>query len=236
MSGASIRFGSVWATVGGMERFDVVISGFDAYKGVDVNPSREVAQALARDGVPDPPTGASIHVTSVLLPMSFAKAWPLLLGTIDEVRPRIVIATGLKRASRSIALERCATNIMDADKPDADNAQPRRVPIEPGAPAAYWTQLPLRGILNVFAEQGIPATLSSDAGTYVCNSLFYRLLNWSAGRGDALAGFVSFPTVNESGDYRIGIPLGQMITATQDVVRSAVEYCQKAPKDALERA
>ena len=69
---------------------------------------------------------------------------------------------------------------MDAIKPDADNVIPRREPIDPNGPAAYWTRLPLRSILNDFTDDSIPATLSSDAGTFVCNSLFYNLLNWTA--------------------------------------------------------
>lgn len=71
---------------------------------------------------------------------------------------------------------------MDAAKPDADNVIPLRRPIDPEGPAAYWTRLPLRSILHDFAKHEIPAALSSDAGTFVCNSLFYHLLNWSAGQ------------------------------------------------------
>lgn len=41
---------------------------------------------------------------------------------------------------------------MDAIKPDADNVIPRREPIDPNGPAAYWTRLPLRSILNDFAD------------------------------------------------------------------------------------
>lgn len=63
-----------------------------------------------------------------------------------------------------------------------DNVIPPRRPIDPEGPAAYWTRLPLRSILHDFAKHEIPAALSSDAGTFVCNSLFYHLLNWSAGQ------------------------------------------------------
>ena len=97
-------------------------------------------------------------------------------------------------------LERCATNLMDTAKPDADNVTPRREPIDPDGPAAYWTRLPLRSILNDFADDSIPATLSSDAGTFVCNSLFYNLLNWTATQERVLGGFVSFPLAESHPD------------------------------------
>ena len=85
--------------------------------------------------------------------MSFAKAWPTLLEAIEQAKPDIVIATGLKRTSRGILLERCATNLMDAAKPDADNVIPPRRPIDPEGPAAYWTRLPLRGQCVMYCIQ-----------------------------------------------------------------------------------
>ena len=188
-----------------MQQINIVISGFDPYEGVDVNPAMLVPQALAerwRDpsadeaGCDDLLQDVDVAISTVMLPVSFANAWPALLDTIEKAQPDIIIATGLKRSSRGILLERCATNLMDAAKPDADNVIPSRRPINPEGPAAYWTRLPLRSILKDFAKHEIPATLSSDAGTFVCNSLFYHLLDWSA-RQDRriLSGFVSLPIV-----------------------------------------
>ena len=182
-----------------MQQLNVVICGFDHYENIDVNPSYEVPEALVRDGigepsdVDDPLHDANVSINTVALPVSFANAWPTLLETLDATRPDIVIATGLKHAAHSVAMERCATNLMNAARPDADNALPRFEPIIKDGPAAYWTRLPLRAIINDFARDGIPATLSSDAGTFVCNSLFYQLLHWTATQDRVLAGFVSFP-------------------------------------------
>lgn len=206
-----------------MQQISVVISGFDHYDGVDVNPSHEVPKALAEHGV-DGLDGVDLSISAVSLPVSFAKAWPILEQTIESVKPNIVIATGLKRAARGVMLERCATNLMDANKPDIDNAVPKLAPIDPSGPAAYWTRLPLRAILSQFTHDSIPATLSSDAGTFVCNSLFYNLLNWASSQEKMLAGFVSLPLVNEEPHPQHGLPLHQLVQAGADVVRESVEY------------
>ena len=217
-----------------MQQINIVISGFDPYEGVDVNPAMLVPQALAerwRDpsadeaGCDDLLQDVDVAISTVMLPVSFANAWPALLDTIEKAQPDIIIATGLKRSSRGILLERCATNLMDAAKPDADNVIPSRRPINPEGPAAYWTRLPLRSILKDFAKHEIPATLSSDAGTFVCNSLFYHLLDWSA-RQDRriLSGFVSLPIVNEQPHPQHGLPLAQQIAAGRDVIRETVRY------------
>ena len=240
-----------------MQQINIVISGFTPYDGIDVNPAVLVPVALA-EYWNDPSQSVALSddllqdvamsVTTVTLPVSFANAWPMLLNAIEQANPDIVIATGLKRSARGVLLERCATNLMDAAKPDADNVIPphRRMativsvkasrkspdnvipprrPINPEGPAAYWTRLPLRSILRDFAKHEIPAALSSDAGTFVCNSLFYHLLDWSAAQEKRiLSGFVSLPIVNEQPHPQHGLSIAQQIAAGNDVIRESVRY------------
>ena len=196
-----------------MQQLNVVICGFDHYENIDVNPSYEVPEALVRDGIGEP--------SDVDDPLHDAN---VSIKTLDATRPDIVIATGLKHAAHSVAMERCATNLMNAARPDADNALPRFEPIIKDGPAAYWTRLPLRAIINDFARDGIPATLSSDAGTFVCNSLFYQLLHWTATQDRVLAGFVSFPPINGGSRLQNGLDLRQQVRAGRDVVRETVRY------------
>ncbi len=236
--------------MGHMEQIKVIVAGYDHYEGVDVNPSYQVSQALADHGMEgmrpvgpteeDPLEGVDLAISSVTMPVSFAKAWPILHEAIERVQPDIIIATGLKRRARGIAMERCAVNLKEDDADDADDRQnsgkqePRgivcetgRQPIDPQGPAAYWTRLPLRAILHDFGTCGIPATLSSDAGTYVCNALFYNLLAWAAGHTDVLAGFVSLPLVNEGGGQEWGLPLNQQIQAVREVVNETIRYYRR---------
>ena len=124
-----------------MQQINIVISGFTPYEGIDVNPAVLVPAAVAKQWA-DPAQSQAISeellqdiavtVTNVTLPVSFAKAWPTLLEAIEQAKPDIVIATGLKRTSRGILLERCATNLMDAAKPDADNVTSAPPPDRPG--------------------------------------------------------------------------------------------------------
>lgn len=219
-----------------MQQLNVVICGFDHYENIDVNPSYEVPEALVRDGigepsdVDDPLHDANVSINTVALPVSFANAWPTLLETLDATRPDIVIATGLKHAAHSVAMERCATNLMNAARPDADNALPRFEPIIKDGPAAYWTRLPLRAIINDFARDGIPATLSSDAGTFVCNSLFYQLLHWTATQDRVLAGFVSFlRSMAAAGCRTAWICASRCVPGAMWCARRSVIICSRRP-------
>lgn len=204
-----------------MDSYRVVVCGFESYEGVDVNPSRLVAQTLADEGVTV--DSVNVSVTSVLIPMSFQHAWPTLKQTLETIQPHLVLATGLKTHSHTIALERCARNVIDAHKPDIDNVQPRREVVIENAPHAYWTGVPLRAIMSKFAEHDIPVTLSSDAGTFVCNTLFFELLDWCAHQENATAGFISFPFVDKPTGYTKGTKLITMVDAARDVVTTTVQ-------------
>ncbi|TCD53726.1 pyroglutamyl-peptidase I [Alloscardovia theropitheci] len=205
-----------------MDNYRVVICGFDQYEGVEKNPSRLVTEIITDEGIAF--EGASVSVTSVLLPLSFAHAWPTLQQTLDAVEPHVILATGLKTHARTIALERCATNIIDASRPDIDDVQPKDIRINENGPAAYWTGLPLRDISKVLAKNDIPVTFSSDAGTFVCNSIFYELLEWTSHHKDTYAGFVSFPHVEKAVGYTKGMKLDIMVNAAREIITATLEY------------
>ncbi|BDR52381.1 peptidase C15 [Bombiscardovia nodaiensis] len=225
-----------------MDQLKLIVSGYDHYEGIDVNPSQIVAQTLAQAGLPpadssqeqdDPLEGLDLNIRAVSLPISFGKAWPILHEAIEDFQPNIVISTGLKRTARGVAMERCAVNLKDANQAaqsSEDRPATHREPIDPQGPAAYWTRLPLRAILQAFAHHNIAATLSSDAGTYVCNAVFYSLLNWTTDHPNVLAGFVSLPPVVEAkanSTENHGLPIAQQIQAGEDVVREAVRYYRR---------
>lgn len=209
----------------------MLVSGFGPYEGISVNPSYEVPKALCEHGLVSADSrydealqGADVRISTVNLPVSFAKAWPLLLEAIENTDSNIVVATGLKHDARGILLERCATNLIDTVKPDVDNAQPRRTPIDEDGPAAYWTKLPLRSILRDFTEDEICSSLSSDAGTFVCNALFYSLQHWTAMHEHVLSGFISFPKIVDSKSKEHGLPMDQQVAAGRDVVCETIRY------------
>lgn len=218
---------------------NVLISAFDPYEGLDHNPVKEVAQSIADLGLQASPEYADLSqydeldtvdlsIAAVTLPISFAKAWPQLLESIEAIKPHIILAMGVKHAARGVLLERCATNLVDACRPDAEDAQPQMMQVVDGAPAAYWTRLPLRAILKDFMDHNIPASLSSDAGTFVCNSLFYHLLHWSSNRDKVIAGFMSFPPLQGADHDSSRLDRHHLLTAACDVIRQCVAYYQGA--------
>ena len=65
-------------------------------------------------------------------------------------------------------------------------------------PATYFATLPVRALVGELSRCGLTARLSQDAGTFVCNDVFYRTMHLCASLPTApLAGFVHIPYVRE---------------------------------------
>ncbi|RLG42640.1 MAG: pyroglutamyl-peptidase I, partial [Thermoproteota archaeon] len=111
-----------------------------------------------------------------------------------EVKPDIIINTGLAASRLVISIERVAVNIIDARTPDNDGLRPIDEPIDPEGPFAYPSTLPTRRILERLKSSGIPARLSYSAGTYLCNFVMYLSLRTVDKMGmRTLAGFIHVP-------------------------------------------
>ncbi|MEM1509548.1 MAG: pyroglutamyl-peptidase I [Thermofilaceae archaeon] len=149
----------------------ILLTGFEPFGGEEVNPSAIVAKKAAEELINH---GYDVHMA--ILPVSFKRAGTELTSLLNENRPEIAISLGLYGGASHLRLERVAVNIKDASKPDNDGWQPVDEPIDPIGPAAYFSTLPLRKILEKLKEKGIPATISYSAGTFLCNFTMYTLL------------------------------------------------------------
>jgi len=158
----------------------LIVTGFEPFGGADVNASWEAVRRL--DGV-----------EKLLLPVSFAGATGKIRGLVAG-GPDAVICVGEAGGRSAICVERVAVNLMDARIPDNDGAQPLDEPVAPGGPAARFSTLPTRDIVERLREAGIDAQLSYTAGTYVCNATFYALMEAVARSGRPIpAGFIHVP-------------------------------------------
>jgi pyroglutamyl-peptidase len=189
----------------------VVVSGFEPFDGAVTNPSWEAAARLAERGE----ELAGDRVAAVRLPVTFAEAWPVLGAAIREHEPDVVVALGLAGGAPGVRLERVAVNVRDARIPDNAGDRPVDVPVVEGGPVGYWSTLPLKASLATIRATGVPVAVSSTAGTYVCNDVFYALMHhWGAGPGRR-AGFVHVPGTDV-------VPIEDQVAAVAAVVRHAL--------------
>lgn len=199
-----------------------LLTGFEPFDGDAVNPSWQIAQALH---------GQRLHGTRVVaeqLPCTFDGAIGTLRAALHRHRPRLVMALG--QAGRSvISLERVAINVIDARIPDNAGAQPIDEPVQAGAPAAHFSTLPIKAMLAALREAGIAAEVSQTAGTFVCNQVFYGLMQALRRRPGVRGGFVHVPLLPEQAAARglgAGMALDQQIAGVRLALATALATAQ----------
>ncbi|MCD8105895.1 MAG: pyroglutamyl-peptidase I [Lachnospiraceae bacterium] len=204
----------------------ILVTGFEPFGDDTINPSWEAVSRLPR-------CFAGINGSDIItrrLPVSFRRGENALLCALEELHPDLVICTGLAGGRKGITIERIGINLRDARIADNDGMQPLDEPICPGGPAAYFSTLPVKNLVQALNEHQIPTSISNTAGTYVCNDILYTLLHWQAEKiPDAWGGFVHLPYTSDQavchGDTASGMPLDDMTRALELILQASM--CMK---------
>ena len=202
----------------------VLLTGFDAFgfgeaglASPALNPSWLAVQALHAIRV------AGHDVIAAQLPTRFDTSVTELMRLLRLYRPALVICVGQAGGRNALSLERVAINVNDARIPDNAGMQPVDTPVVPGGPAAYFSTLPIKAMLQALQDAGLAAEVSQTAGTFVCNHLFYALMHALAtqrGFKRARGGFVHVPYLPEQGSP--SLPLEDMVRGLQVAIATAL--------------
>ncbi len=170
----------------------ILVTGFEPFGGSPINPSEQVLKSL----MAYPPPG--LGLTTLVLPVDGSRAPVLLQSALAEIQPAAVICLGEAAGRSAISLERAALNLLDYRIPDNSGTTLTDQPIRAEGPAAYFSTLPLLPIQSALLAAGIPCELSLTAGAYLCNQVFYTLMDtlYQAGR-QIPAGFIHLPSLPE---------------------------------------
>jgi pyroglutamyl-peptidase len=169
----------------------VLVTGFEPFGGEASNPSWDICNRLPREI-------AGMRVEICRVPCEFRRAIEVVAAAIERHRASLVISIGLAGGRTHIGVERVAINLDDARIPDNAGSQPVDETIASNGPAAYFSTLPVKAMVQAMRAAGVPATVSNSAGTYVCNHLMYGVLHYLAASGiEARAGFIHVPYAQE---------------------------------------
>src|SRR5690625_7620514 len=104
-----------------------------------------------------------------------------------------------------MCLERVAINVNDARIADNEGNQPIDTPVVEDGPVGYWSTLPIKAIVEALRNQGIPASVSQTAGTFVCNHISYGLMHQIKQMDrDVRGGLIHIPFLRERAANRQG--------------------------------
>jgi pyroglutamyl-peptidase len=209
-------------TMTASERPRILLTGFEPFDKDPINPSWEVARAL--DGAEI--AGGTVH--AVQLPCVFGDAIQALDHALAELQPALVICLGFAGGRSEITPERVAINIDDARIPDNAGKQPVDEAVIAHAPAAYFSTLPIKAMVRNMREQGVAASVSNTAGTFVCNHIFYALMHRLSRRGapGLRGGFIHTPVVPGQVTSQPGMALDLQIQGIREAIRTAMTVTQ----------
>ena len=169
----------------------VLLTGFEAFGREKVNPSWRAVKQL------DGRTIRGHRIVARRLPTTYQGSLERVLGHLRSIRPALVICVGEAAGRGEVTVERVAINVDDSRVSDNAGWKPVDAAIIPGGPVAYWSTLPVKAIVRALRREGVPASVSSSAGTFVCNHVFYGLMHELAKNGNATrGGFVHVPLLS----------------------------------------
>jgi pyroglutamyl-peptidase len=171
----------------------VLVTGFGRFPGAPVNPTEALATRLAgaarRRGI-----DCVAHVFATTY-VSVDRELPKLIAAH---RPDAIVMLGLAARRRHVSIEVFARNRMSTWFPDAGGVVPPRGAIAPAAGASMRGRAAFSRLLAAARQARVKTRLSRDAGSYLCNYVYWRALEAAAApAGPRRVVFVHVPRVGQ---------------------------------------
>jgi pyroglutamyl-peptidase len=203
-----------------MSELNVLIGGFGRFPGAPFNPSGLVARELARRRRP---ALAGTRRLAHVFATRYADVDRELPALLARERPDIVLLFGLASRARHLRIEEIARNRMSVLFPDAGGFRPARPVIASGR-AALRNPRPLARLIEAAQDAGVRAAPSRNAGSYLCNYIYWRALEAArAPGGPRLVAFVHVPLIRRkmrpiSAERRRVYRLGDLVRASEAIL------------------
>lgn len=157
-----------------------IIAGFDPFGSAAFNPSGEIALAFP-DLITVPEFG-KLKTEKVLLPTCCSESWKVLKQSLNKFPKEdlVVVLLGLNERGTNLHLERTAVNLRKYRIPDNNGHQHLASKIYMSEGASRSTRIKVDEVVSTLVKNGIPCEVSDNAGTFVCNEIYFRALSHQA--------------------------------------------------------
>ncbi|MDO5089040.1 MAG: pyroglutamyl-peptidase I [Leptotrichiaceae bacterium] len=169
----------------------ILVTGFDPFGGEPINPAIESVKKL-----PDNIAGAEI------IKLEIPTVWKKSIDKIEEAiikhNPDVILSIGQAGGRFDITVERVGINIDDFRIKDNEGNQVIDEPVFSDGDTAYFSNLPVKAMVENIQKYKVPASVSYTAGTFVCNHVLYgvRYLIEKKYKGKK-SGFIHIPFLPE---------------------------------------
>lgn len=144
----------------------ILVTGFDPFGGEKINPAIESVKKL-------PDHIAQAQIIKLEVPTVCHESLKVIDAAIAQYDPDVILSIGQAGGRTDLSIERIGINIDDCRIPDNAGVQIIDEPIYADGPAAYFSNLPIKAMVQRIQHRHIPASVSNTAGTFVCNHVLY---------------------------------------------------------------
>lgn len=146
----------------------ILVTGFNPFGTDKINPAIEAVKRL-------PDEIARAKIIKLEIPTEFGKSADVVHKGITDNHPDYVLDIGQAGGRFGLTPERVAINLDDGRIADNAGYQPRNHTIHEDGQTAYFTELPVKAMVQAIKDIGLPSYVSTTAGTYVCNHIMYQV-------------------------------------------------------------
>lgn len=202
----------------------ILVTAFDPFGGEVINPAYEAVKMLES-------SISGSDIIKLQIPTVFRKSTQKLEEAIEKEKPDAVICVGQAGGRSDITVERIAINIDDSRIKDNEGNMPKDEVIYHDGPSAYFSNLPIKQMVKNIQENGIPASVSNSAGTFVCNHLMYSLLYLNEKKNlGIIGGFIHVPYIPKQVVDRSNTP-----SMSQENISNGITYAIETVVKYLEK-
>ena len=207
------------------DRPTILLTGFGPFPTIAANATSVLVPHIA-DAARQ--TFAGLNVEARILPTEWRAGLDEATVLYAELKPVLALHFGVSSRATGFEIETRGRNVCSPSR-DAAGLLPTFAQVSPAGPEYLSASLPASHIVHRLRQRGLPASLSRDAGGYLCNALLYRSQELT--RRHALAtrsGFIHLPSdlVNERNPARGPMPGCRLGWA--DVIEGGLEVIAAA--------
>lgn len=179
----------------GRKKRKLLLTGFGSFSGLSFNPSADLIKDLRAEILDLPKLKAKFSLRkTAILKTEYSSSLKYFRRLLRESQADVVVCFGLALGERGFRLEQFAHNRCSLKTPDACGKVPHSPTIEAMGPKRIATTLPLPKLLLALKKNKLAARISKDAGSHLCNFIFYQLLRSAKELGfPEKAGFIHIP-------------------------------------------
>lgn len=148
----------------------ILISGFDAFGKDTYNPSYEAILNIKSHDL--------IDIVKVQLPTKYNIAGNMIIDRLQASYFDYVFLVGQAAGRKEITLEKYALNTMNSSIEDNAGFKPIDLPVIENKDSALESSIDLLALSSYLNNKDFISKVSYHAGTFVCNSTYYEVLNY----------------------------------------------------------